>query len=80
METRKAYEEIIDFIAADTTTERVAVFQASLETKARVADLIKREKTVGITSEEAAELKDYLLLEHLMRLAKIRARSILRAQ
>jgi hypothetical protein len=80
METRKAYEEIIDFIAAGTTTESVAVFQASPETKARVADLIEREKTVGISSEETAELKDYLLLEHLMRLAKIRAHSILQVR
>lgn len=80
METRKTYEEIIDFIAAGTTTERVAVFQASPKTKASAADLIEREKTVGITSEESAELKDYLLLEELMRLAKMRARSILRAR
>ena len=69
----RAYEEIIDFIAAGTDPHGVATFEASQATKERVADLIHREKTTGLSSEEAAELNDYLQLEHLMRLAKARA-------
>jgi hypothetical protein len=71
----RAYEEIIDFIAAGTTPSRVVAFQPSEEVKARVADLIHREKTVGLSSEESSELNQYLQLEHLMRLAKARARA-----
>ena len=70
-----AYEEIVDFIAAGTTPRTVAQFEPSQETKDRVADLIHREKTIGLAPDEASELDHYLQLEHLMRLAKARARS-----
>ena len=71
----RAYEEIIDFIAAGTTPSRVVAFQPSQEVKERVADLIHREKTTGLSPEESSELNQYLQLEHLMRLAKARARA-----
>jgi hypothetical protein len=69
------YEEIVDFIASGPSSSEVARFEASPETKERVADLIHREKTSGITAEEAAELDHFLKLEHIMRLAKARARA-----
>ena len=69
-----AYDEIVDFIASGTTPNTVVDFHPSEETKTRVADLIHREKTAGLTSEETAELNHYMQLEHLMRLARARAR------
>ena len=71
----RAYEEIINFIAAGTTPSRLIAFQPSEEVKARVVDLIHRDKTTGLSSEESSELNQYLQLEHLMRLAKARARA-----
>ena len=68
------YEEIIDFIAAGTTPRSLVDFQPSEATKNRVADLIQREKAESLTAEEKAELDHYLQLEHLMRMAKARAR------
>ena len=53
----------------------VVHFAASPETKARVADLIEREKTVGLSAEETSELEYFLKMEHLTRLAKARART-----
>jgi hypothetical protein len=79
MEITKAYEEIINFIAAGASTESVAAFKASPETKARVAELIEREKTVGLTPEEQAELDSYEELEHIMILAKARAHQLLQS-
>jgi hypothetical protein len=79
MEITKAYEEIINFIAAGASTESVAAFKASPETKARVAELIDREKTVGLTPEEQAELDSYEELEHIMILAKARAHQLLQS-
>jgi hypothetical protein len=70
----RVYEEIIDFIAAGPTTDDVASWKPSEEAKARVWELIAREKNGGLTSEETAELNRYMELEHLMRLAKARAR------
>lgn len=70
-----AYDEIIDFIAAGTTPESVAQFEPSQQTKDYVADLIHKEKTTGLSPDEAAELEHFMTLEHVMRLAKARARS-----
>jgi hypothetical protein len=52
----RTYEEIVDFIAAGTTPSGVIAFQPSEEAKARVADLIQREKTTGLSTEETTEL------------------------
>jgi len=69
-----AYEEIVDFIAAGTTPQSVVDFRPSDETKARVGDLIRQQKTDSLSPDESAELNHYLHLEHVMRLAKARAR------
>jgi hypothetical protein len=72
-----AYEEVIDFIARGPSPGRVIAFRPSAAARQRVADLIAREKTAGLTPDETAELDHYLQLEHLMRLAKARARQYL---
>jgi hypothetical protein len=76
----RAYEEVIDFIAAGTTPGNIVNFHPSDETKQRVADLIHREKTSGLTRDATSELDHYVQLEHLMRLAKARARKYLSEQ
>jgi len=73
MSTMRAYEEIIDFIAAGTSPSKIVAFRPSDEAKKRVADLIHKEKTTGLSAEEKSELDHYTQLEHLMRLAKARA-------
>lgn len=73
----RAYEEVIEFIAAGTTPQSITTFQPSVTVKERVTDLIHREKTVGLTPDEQEELDHYMHLEHLLRLAKARARQYL---
>ncbi len=70
----KVYEEIVDFIAGGTTPGSVIAFQPSAEAKARLETLVQRHKNATLTSDEAAELEHFLHVEHLMRLAKARAR------
>jgi hypothetical protein len=72
-----AYLEIIDFIAAGTTPEAVAHFRPSPEAQQRVAALIEREKAYRLSPEEKAELDHFMELEHILRMAKARARQIL---
>ena len=67
-----AYNEVADFIASNNP-QGVIAFRPSLEARARVTDLISREKSEGLSVEEGAELDDCLLVESLMRLAKVRA-------
>jgi len=72
-----AYFEIIEFIAAGTTPEAVAQFLPSPEAQCRVAELIEREKEEGLSPEEVAELDRFMELEHILRMAKAKARQIL---
>ena len=73
VKTTKVYDEIIELIAAGTTPQSVINFQLSEAAKERLSDLIYRSKTQGLTQEEKSELDKYLVLEHIMRLAKARA-------
>lgn len=77
MAAHRAYEEIIDFIAAGTSSRKVISFRPSEEAEARVANLVAREKTGSLSAEERSELEHYLQLEHIMRLAKARAQTLL---
>jgi hypothetical protein len=70
----RVYDEIIDFIAGGSSPDDVAHFQPSEEARQRVTELIAREKLATLSVEETTELEHYLELEHLMRLAKARAR------
>jgi hypothetical protein len=74
MNTLKAYEEVIEFIASGTSPGAVLAFKPSDAVKNRVADLICQEKTDGLSADEKSELDHYMQLEHIMRLAKARAR------
>lgn len=69
----KAYEEIVDFIAAGTSPQNVIAFRPSRAARQRVWDLVAREKEGELSAEETSELEHYLQLEHIMRLAKARA-------
>jgi hypothetical protein len=70
----KVYEEIINFIAAGVSPGDISTFIPSTECRERVVDLLSREKTGALSAEEKSELEHYLQIEHLMRLAKARAR------
>ncbi len=72
----RAYEEVAEFIARRGPRE-VAEFRPSAEVRQRVVELLQREKTTGLSSEEKRELDHYEDLELLMNLAKARARQLL---
>ena len=50
------------------------LYRPSENARARVADLIEQEKTQGLSQDERRELDQYMQLEHVMRLAKAKAR------
>lgn len=74
MSTTKSYDEIVDFFAAGTTPEAVVAFRPSDEATQRVVELVAKSKDGTISTEEQSELDDYLQLEHILILAKARAR------
>ena len=76
----RVYDEIVDFIASGTSPRAVVSFVPSQQTKDRVAYLLHREKVNGLNEEESSELDHYLHIEHIMRLAKARARKHLEGE
>ena len=75
-----AYEEIINFLAGGITSQSLIDFQVSEQVKEKVADFIFREKNNVISPDEKIELDDYLILEHLLRLAKARAHEFIKEE
>lgn len=78
MSALRAYDEVIEFIA-EANPGKVLAFRPSESAKQRVSELIYREKTTGLNDEEKAELDHYMWLEHVMRMAKIRARKLMKS-
>jgi hypothetical protein len=74
MSTTPSYEEIVDFIASGTTPESVVMFRPTEVAIQQVAELTAKNRYGFISPEEKAELDNYLQLEHLLILAKARAR------
>ena len=70
------YEELVEFIASLNPREVVA-FRPSENARQSVSDVIERQKSASLPSDEKAELDHYIEIEHLMRLAKARARQLL---
>jgi rRNA maturation endonuclease Nob1 len=72
----RAYEEIVDFMA-HSNPAAMANFQPSEEAVRRVRELLARQKDGNLDEAESRELEQTLQLEHLMRLAKAKARQYL---
>ena len=72
----RPYEELVQFIASLSPRE-VVDFKPSEAARQRVWDLIERQKTAQLAPDDKSELDHYLEIEHLMRLAKARARQLL---
>ncbi len=80
MNANPIYLELVDFVAGGTTPEAVANFHPSIEAQKRVSELIERERESQLTADETAELNHFLEIEHLLRMAKAKARLILANQ
>ena len=69
-----ARDELVEFLVGQIPARTLADFQPSDSARHRVWDLIAKEKETGLLPEEKLELDDYLKLEHLLVLAKAKAR------
>lgn len=75
----RAYDELVDFIAAGASAKEVAAFVPSPDTRKRITVLLHKEKDGNLSDTERYELNQYMNIEHLMRLAKARAKEFLAA-
>jgi hypothetical protein len=80
MASNSVYLEIVDFFASGTTPQMVVDFQPSPGAQARALELLALAKQDRLTPEQESELEHFTELEHILRMAKARARQILAAQ
>ena len=79
MVTTRAFDEIIDFITSMPKNEQILAFKPSQTSIHRLELLMKKKKGDGLSEDEHREIEQFLLIEHLMRVAKARARKRLSA-
>ena len=70
---------ILEMLVSQPDPAQVLAMQPSPELQARVNALLGLSKEKGLSAQQEAELNRYLLLEHLVRLAKAHAARNLRA-
>lgn len=64
---------IMALLASQPTPEKVLAIRPSSELQTRVSELLGRNKQGQLPAQEEIELERYLMLEHLVRLAKAHA-------
>ena len=67
-----AYDEIAELLA-QLAPDKILALKASSEMQARLEILIEKSKSGQLTAREKDELDHYIVLERLVRLAKIRS-------
>jgi hypothetical protein len=66
------YDELAFFLAS-LSPRKVLQYKASPKAQARVNELLLKNKSEGLSTEENAEMERYMTLEHIIRLAKSNA-------
>lgn len=64
--------ELATFLAS-LSPKKVLAFETSQEAQARVSHLLEKNRTKGLSAEENKEMEHYMLVEHLVQLAKAQA-------
>jgi hypothetical protein len=70
---QSAYDSLADFMAS-LDPVKVLSFHAPQNIQERVEELLEKKQELGLDLIEQEELDHYLILEHIVRLAKSRAR------
>ena len=70
----KPFEEIVQFIADAAGAEKLRAFRPSATAEKRVAELLARQEQGVLKPKEREELQMFVQLDHVMSLAKARAR------
>lgn len=71
----KPFEEIVKFIADAAGPEKLGAFKPSPAAEKRVVELLEKQKRGAINAKESEELQLFVQLDHVMSLAKAKARA-----
>ena len=70
----KPFEEIVTFIADAAGAAKLSAFKPSAAAEKRVAELLAKQQDGTLRPKEATELQLFVQLDHVMSLAKAKAR------
>jgi hypothetical protein len=68
------FDEVLDFLASAPTVEQILAFQPSEAIAERSHYLMEQNRSDRITSEERAELDEFLRINHMVNMLKAKAR------
>jgi len=74
MVATRFFDEIIDFLTSCPLPEAVVAYKPSVALQNRANVLLEKNRQGDLTETEKQELDYFMVIEHLMRLAKARAR------
>lgn len=75
----RVYDEMIDFITSVPRPEEIISFSPSEASQLRLEDLQFKRREEGLTEDELHELEQFVMVEHIMRIAKVKAKKRLAA-
>jgi hypothetical protein len=70
----KPFEEIVKFIADVAGQEKLGAFKPSPAAEKRISSLLRKQKDGLLNARESQELQLFVQLDHVMSLAKAKAR------
>ena len=76
----RAYDEFVEFISSGPSSAALVAWKASPDTQARVTTLLAGERAGILSADDRSELDHCMVVEHLVRLIKARARERCEAQ
>ncbi len=76
----KVFDELVELITSAPQPAQIVLFKPSVAAQERLEELLFKKREDVLNEEEKHELEQYLTIEHIMRLAKARARQRLATQ
>jgi hypothetical protein len=67
-------DEITDFLASSPAPHEIVAFKPSEALERRALDLLQRNRENHLTTEERAEMEEFMRMDHFMTLLKAKAR------
>lgn len=68
------YEQVVDFLASAPPADQIVAYRLSAEAQDRFDELYQRHTAGSLSDADRAELETFLKLDHIVTLAKAKAR------
>lgn len=77
MVQNRVFDEIIDFITSIPQPQQILNYKPSKSAQNRLDDLLEKKRNEQLSEDELHELDQFVMTEHIMRIAKIKAKKSL---